>query len=67
MTAPAHPGYFDRDVCDLSRALIGATLPVRGMGGMIVGTEACGHDDSASHSLQAVNTHRSLSPFGAEV
>lgn len=49
MTAPAHSGYFDRNVCDLARALIGTTLLVRGVGGMIVETEDYGHDDVKKH------------------
>jgi DNA-3-methyladenine glycosylase len=62
-TTSATSGYFDRDVCDLARALIGATLLVRGVGGTILETEAYGRDDPASHSF-AGPSRRNAAMFG---
>ncbi|NEX46495.1 DNA-3-methyladenine glycosylase [Pseudotabrizicola algicola] len=57
------PDYFDREIGDLARSLIGATLLVRGVGGTVVETEAYGRDDPASHSFIGL-TPRNAAMFG---
>ena len=44
--------YFDREVTLVARELLGATLLVDGVGGLIVETEAYHPTDPASHSFR---------------
>ena len=58
-----HPADFAGDAVDVARALIGCTLLVDGVGGLIVETEAYDRADPASHS-HAGPTARNASMFG---
>lgn len=53
----------DLDVCALARALLGATVLVRGVGGIVIETEAYAADDPASHSFRGP-TARNRAMFG---
>lgn len=57
------PAFFDRSVVDVARALVGATLMVDGVGGVIVETEAYHAGDPAAHSYGG-RTPRNAAMFG---
>lgn len=56
-------GFFDRDVMEVARGLVGFSLCVQGVGGTIVETEAYDVGDAASHSFKG-ETARNRSMFG---
>jgi DNA-3-methyladenine glycosylase len=55
--------FFDRSVHDVAPDLIGATLLVDGIGGIIVEVEAYDQDDPAGHGYRG-QTERNASMFG---
>jgi DNA-3-methyladenine glycosylase len=55
--------FFARSVHDVAPDLIGATLLVRGVGGMIVEVEAYDHEDPAAHGFRG-RTARNAAMFG---
>jgi DNA-3-methyladenine glycosylase len=55
--------FFERSVHDVAPALVGATLLVDGVGGMIVEVEAYDHEDPAAHGYRG-QTPRNASMFG---
>jgi DNA-3-methyladenine glycosylase len=64
MTAPRlDRAFFARSVHDVAPDLIGATLLVDGIGGMIVEVEAYHHTDPAAHSFRG-QTARNAVMFG---
>jgi DNA-3-methyladenine glycosylase len=61
--APLGAAFFARDVLLVARELIGATVLVDGVGGMIIEVEAYGPDDPAAHSFRGL-TPRTAAMFG---
>ena len=61
---PVSADLFERPVVTLARLLIGATLLVDGVGGIIVETEAYRPDDPASHSFRGP-TDRTAAMFAS--
>lgn len=55
--------FFSRNVVEVARDLVGVTLLVDGVGGLIVETEAYDHEDPASHSYVG-KTARNEAMFG---
>lgn len=60
---PLSPRDFEGDAQDVARSIIGATLLVDGVGGIIVETEAYDRDEPASHTFGG-QTPRNASMFG---
>lgn len=56
--------FFQQDAVSFARALIGASLFVDGVGGIIVETEAYDHEDPASHTYLSRKTARNAAMFG---
>lgn len=59
-----NPSFYEQDVTDVARGLIGCALLLGGAGGRIVETEAYHHLDPASHSFTG-RTPRNATMFGA--
>jgi DNA-3-methyladenine glycosylase len=55
--------FFDRSVHEVAPDLIGVTLLVEGVGGVIVEAEAYDHEDPAAHGYRG-RTERNASMFG---
>jgi DNA-3-methyladenine glycosylase len=63
LTPRLRRGFFDRSVHKVAPDLIGATLLVDGVGGVIVEVEAYHHTDPAAHSYRGA-TERNAVMFG---
>ena len=63
LTPKIRRGFFDRSVHKVAPELIGATLLVDGVGGVIVEVEAYHHTDPAAHSYRGP-TERNAVMFG---
>jgi DNA-3-methyladenine glycosylase len=57
------PSFFDREVREVARELVGVELLVAGVGGTIVEVEAYSEGDPASHAFRG-RTERNASMFG---
>lgn len=62
--APLARSFFDRPVLEVARELIGSSLFLAGVGGVIVEVEAYDRDDPASHTFRG-ETPRNRVMFGA--
>jgi DNA-3-methyladenine glycosylase len=60
---PIRPGFFDRSVHEVAPDLIGTTMLVNGVGGLIVEVEAYHHTEPAAHSFRGP-TPRNMVMFG---
>ena len=63
MSAPLPAGFFERDVVDVARDLVGATLALGDCAGRIVETEAYDESEAACHAHAGV-TARTGPLFG---
>ena len=57
---PLKRAFFDRSVHEVAPDLIGATLLVKGVGGIIVEVEAYHHTDPAAHSFRGPTPRNSV-------
>lgn len=63
IAAPLTRDFFDRSVHEVAPELIGATMLVDGVGGIIVEAEAYDHEDPAAHGYGG-RTERNAAMFG---